>query len=324
MKLLVTGGAGFIGSHFIRHVLGTAAADEIVCLDKLTYAGNLENLADVARDRRYRFILGDIADPIAVEEAIAGCDAVVNFAAQTHVDRSISDPTEFLQTNILGTRVLLEAARQHRLRRFLQISTDEVYGSRPTGAYREHDPLEPNSPYAASKAAADLLCRAYRVTFGAPTLIVRCSNNFGPYQFPEKVIPFFITRALRDQSVPLYGDGQHVRDWLYVEDCCAGIDLVLRRGQIGEIYNIGGGQELPNLELTRQVLRLLGKPESLIEFVPDRLGHDRRYALDTAKVGSLGWRPTTPFAQALERTVRWYVEHPAWWQKLLERVEVAK
>ncbi len=324
MKLLVTGGAGFIGSNFIRHVLRTHADDEVVCFDKLTYAGNLENLSDVAGDRRYRFVQGDIVDPSAVDAAIGGCDAIVNFAAQTHVDRSIDDPTEFLQTNIFGMRVLLEAARRHRIRRMLQVSTDEVYGSRLTGEFRETDSLEPNSPYAASKASADLMCRAYRVTFGVPVVIVRCSNNYGPYQYPEKVIPFFVTRLLTGQKVPLYGDGRNVRDWLYVEDCCAGIDLALRRGADGEVYNIGGGNELPNVELTHRVLALLDKSESSIEYVKDRLGHDRRYAIDSSKIRQLGWQPRVTFEDGLQRTVRWYEEHEAWWRKLLERAEVTK
>jgi len=324
VKLLVTGGAGFIGSNFIRHVLRTHADDEVVCFDKLTYAGNLENLSDVAGDRRYRFVQGDIVDPSAVDAAIGGCDAIVNFAAQTHVDRSIDDPTEFLQTNIFGMRVLLEAARRHRIRRMLQVSTDEVYGSRLTGEFRETDSLEPNSPYAASKASADLMCRAYRVTFGVPVVIVRCSNNYGPYQYPEKVIPFFVTRLLTGQKVPLYGDGRNVRDWLYVEDCCAGIDLALRRGADGEVYNIGGGNELPNVELTHRVLALLDKSESSIEYVKDRLGHDRRYAIDSSKIRQLGWQPRVTFEDGLQRTVRWYEEHEAWWRKLLERAEVTK
>ncbi len=324
VKLLVTGGAGFIGSNFIRHTLRTHAEDAVVCFDKLTYAGNLENLSDVADDRRYRFAQGDIVDPSAVDATVAGCDAIVNFAAQTHVDRSIDDPTEFLQTNIFGTRVLLEAVRRHRIKRMLQVSTDEVYGSRLTGEFRETDPLEPNSPYAASKASADLMCRAYRVTFGVPVVIVRCSNNYGPYQYPEKVIPFFVTRLLTGQKVPLYGDGRNVRDWLYVEDCCAGIDLALRRGADGEVYNIGGGNELPNVELTHRVLALLGKSESSIEYVKDRLGHDRRYAIDSSKIRQLGWQPRVAFEDGLQRTVRWYEEHEAWWRKLLERAEVTK
>jgi len=314
-RVLVTGGAGFIGSAFVRMMLARYDA-EVVVLDKLTYAGNLANLAAVAEDARFRFIHGDIADPAIAGEAMAGCDAVVNFAAETHVDRSIMDPGSFIRTNVYGTYVLLEAARQAGVRRFLQVSTDEVYGSVETGSSVETDPLHPRSPYSASKVGAEMQVIAYYETYGLPTLITRGSNTFGPYQYPEKVLPVFITNALEDKPLPLYGDGLNVRDWLYVDDHCAGIDVVLRQGVPGQAYNIGGGNERPNLEVTRQLLALLGKPESLIRFVTDRPGHDRRYSIDCAKAHALGWRPVVPFAEGLRRTVEWYVANRAWWEAI--------
>jgi len=316
VKILVTGGAGFIGSNFVRHVLGNHSGDAVVNLDKLTYAGNLENLRDVEKDPRYRFVRGDICDGALVRDLMDGVDAVVHFAAETHVDRSNAAADEFLRTNANGTFTLLEAARERKVQRFVAIGTDEVYGSIAKGAAREGDALNPSNPYSASKAAADLLARAYWTTHRLPVLITRSSNNFGPYQYPEKVIPLFITNAIEDKPLPLYGDGKNVRDWLYVLDNCAAIDLVLRKGKDGEIYNIGGGHEVENVALTRQVLQLLGKPESLITPVTDRPGHDRRYALDSSKVAALGWKPSHSFASALQATVAWYREHESWWQPI--------
>jgi dTDP-glucose 4,6-dehydratase len=316
MRLLVTGGAGFIGSNFIRTILATHPDDSVVNLDKLTYAGNPANLADLEPGPRYAFVHGDIGDAKLVRDVARGMDAVVNFAAPSHVDRSLLDPDEFLRTSVLGVHVLLEAVRELRIPRFVQISTDEVYGSIAAGAAREDAPLQPSNPYSAAKAGGDLLALASWRTHGVPVLITRSSNNFGPYQYPEKIVPLFVTNALDDQPLPLYGDGRHVRDWLYVLDNCAAIDLVLRHGREGEVYNIGGGHEVANVDLTRQILRLVGKPTSLVQAVADRPGHDRRYALDADKVRRLGWAPQTPFAAALESTVRWYREHPAWWRPL--------
>lgn len=316
--LLVTGGAGFIGSNFIRYLLREYPGYRVVNLDKLTYAGNLENLRDLEGNPRYHFVRGDIADRRLVDGLCAGVQAIVNFAAESHVDRSIEDPGVFLKTNVEGTQVLLEGARKHAVGRFIQVSTDEVYGSLgPTGYFTEETPLAPNSPYSASKAAADLLVRAYHETYGLPAMITRCSNNYGPYQFPEKLIPLFVTNALEDKPLPLYGDGLNVRDWIHVEDHCRALDLVLHRGRPGEVYNIGGGNECTNLEITRGILEVLGKPESLVTFVADRPGHDRRYAIDASKIRrELGWEPRIPFAEGLRATVRWYVENRAWWEKI--------
>jgi dTDP-glucose 4,6-dehydratase len=316
MKILVTGGAGFIGSNYVRHVLTAHPGDSVVNLDKLTYAGNLENLRDVERDSRYSFVHADICDGARVREAMRGVDAVVHFAAETHVDRSNRGADDFLRTNVTGTFTLLEAARELGVGRFLAVSTDEVYGSIAEGAARETDPLNPSNPYSASKAAADLLVRAYWTTHRLPVLITRSSNNFGPHQYPEKVIPLFVTNALGGQPLPLYGDGRNVRDWLYVLDNCAAIDLVLRRGRDGEIYNIGGSTEVENIALTRRILSLLGRPESLIQPVTDRPGHDRRYALDSGKVKTLGWTPATTFDAALAATVEWYRGHESWWRPI--------
>jgi dTDP-glucose 4,6-dehydratase len=316
MRILVTGGAGFIGSNYVRHVLTTHPADSVVNLDKLTYAGNLENLRDVERDPRYTFVHGDICDGGQVRETMRGVDAVVHFAAETHVDRSNLGADDFLRTNVTGTFTLLEAARGLRIGRFLAVSTDEVYGSIAKGAARESDLLNPSNPYSASKAAADLLVRAYWTTHHLPVVITRSSNNFGPYQYPEKVIPLFVTNALEGKPLPLYGDGLNVRDWLYVLDNCAAIDLVLRQGREGEIYNIGGGTEVENVALTRRILSLLGQPESLIKPVEDRPGHDRRYALDSSKITALGWTPATSFDAALAATVEWYRTHEPWWKPI--------
>jgi dTDP-glucose 4,6-dehydratase len=317
MRLLVTGGAGFIGANYVQHVLATHPNDTIVTLDLLTYAGNLANLEPVLEDPRHRFVRGDIADREAVAAAIGdGVDAIVNFAAESHVDRSITDARAFLATNVVGTQVLLDAARAHGVGRFLQVSTDEVYGSLgPTGAFSEETPLAPNSPYAASKASADLLVRAAHHTHGFPALITRCSNNYGPYQFPEKLIPLFVTNALADQPLPLYGDGRQVRDWIHVEDHCRGVDLVLREGKIGEVYNLGGGNERENVAIAALILAALGKPASLVRHVTDRLGHDRRYAIDARKIErELGWTPRREFAEGLRDTIEWYRSHRTWWE----------
>jgi dTDP-glucose 4,6-dehydratase len=319
MRILVTGGAGFIGSNFIRHLLASEPDCTVVNLDKLTYAGNLENLADVERGPRYHFVKGSICDAELVDELLATTfDALVNFAAESHVDRSIQDATAFVETNVLGTQTLLEACRRRRVPRMLQVSTDEVYGSiGPVGRFTEESPLASNSPYAASKAAADLLAGAYFRTYGMPVIITRSSNNYGPYQFPEKVIPLFITNALADESLPLYGDGLHVRDWLHVQDHCQALAVILREGRPGETYNIGGNCERANIDLARLILRALGKPDSLIAHVTDRLGHDRRYALDTGKLErELGWRPRILFEVGLQETVRWYESHQAWWRRI--------
>ena len=316
MRLVVTGGAGFIGSNFVRFMLRRYDDLEVVTLDKLTYAGNLENLRDVEDDPRYSFIKGDICDAAVVRAALLGADAVVNFAAETHVDRSISGPQDFISTDVLGTHTLLEAVRELGVARYLQISTDEVYGSTETGSFTEESDLAPSSPYSASKAGADLLVLAYHRTFGTPVLITRSSNNYGAYQYPEKIVPLFITNAVDELQLPVYGDGLNVRDWLYVEDNCAGIDLVLQEGVPGQVYNIGGGNEVQNLAITHQILELLGKSTELIRFVTDRPGHDRRYAIDCAKLKALGWQPRVPFEAGLARTVEWYASHPEWWRPI--------
>ncbi len=314
IRVLVTGGCGFIGSNFVRHLLAADADVAIVNLDGLTYAGNPENLRDLAAEPRYTFSYGDISDPAVVRRVMTGVHTVFNFAAESHVDRSIADAGPFVRTNVVGTQVLLDAARAGGVERFVQISTDEVYGSLgPQGAFTEQTPLAPNSPYAASKAAADLLVRSYVHTYGLPAVITRCSNNYGPYQFPEKLIPLFITRLLRDEPVPVYGDGLQVRDWLHVRDHCAALECVWRRGQVGEVYNIGGRCEKTNLELTERLLALMNKPRSLIRHVPDRPGHDRRYAIDCGKLErELGWRPQVSFEEGLAATVAWYRENATW------------
>jgi dTDP-glucose 4,6-dehydratase len=317
MRLLVTGGAGFIGSNFIRRVLGRRPDWRVVNLDKLTYAGNLDNLKDLEADPRYRFVRGDIADAALVDGlAGGGIDAVVNFAAETHVDRSIGGAGDFIRTDVLGAFVLLEAARRHKIPRFVQISTDEVYGSIEKGSFVETDPLMPRNPYSASKAGADRLAYSYWATYHLPVIITRASNNFGPYQYPEKVIPLFVTNAIKDLPLPLYGDGMNVRDWLFVEDHCAAVELLLEKGADGEAYNIGGGNEIPNAELTRFILDHLKKPASLVRRVKDRQGHDRRYSLNCDKLKALGWAPLADFAQAMRETIDWYVENEWWWAKL--------
>jgi dTDP-glucose 4,6-dehydratase len=316
MRIVVTGGAGFIGSNFVRYVLREHPADDVVVLDKLTYAGNLDNLTDVQDDARYSFVRGDICDPEAVGRVAARADAIVNFAAETHVDRSITNPEDFIRTDVIGTHVLLEAVRTQGIGRYLQVSTDEVYGDILEGASRETDPLRPSSPYSASKAGADLLVLAYRRTYGAPVVITRSSNNYGPYQYPEKVIPLFVTNALDGEPLPLYGDGRNVRDWIYVDDNCRALDLVLREGIEGEIYNVGGGHEVANLDLTRAILGELGLGEELIRYVADRAGHDRRYALDCSRLRALGWEPRTDYRDGLARTVAWYRDNRAWWERI--------
>jgi dTDP-glucose 4,6-dehydratase len=316
VKLLVTGGSGFIGSNFIRHVLTTHADDRVINLDKLTYAGNPANLADLERDPRYTFVQGDVCDGKIVRDACRDIDAIVNFAAESHVDRSLMEPDAFLKTDVFGVFTLLEAVRELKIPRFLHISTDEVYGSVERGSSRESDPVRPTNPYSASKAGADLLAMAYWHTHRVPVVITRSSNNFGSHQYPEKVIPLFVTNALDDKPLPLYGDGRNVRDWLYVLDNCAGIDLVLRRGADGEIYNIGGGHEVENVVLTRQILMMTGKPETLIQPVKDRPGHDRRYSVDSKKIHQLGWTPRHRFGDALRATVEWYRDHESWWRPL--------
>nr|MBU1328561.1 dTDP-glucose 4,6-dehydratase [Candidatus Omnitrophota bacterium] len=316
MKILVTGGCGFIGSNFIRYMLKKYPAYKIVNLDKLTYCGNPDNLRDIEKDLRYAFIKGDICDKKIVDKIIKNCDIVVNFAAESHVDRSISDASEFIRTNIHGVYVLLEAAKRHNIKRVIQISTDEVYGSIRKGSFKETSLLHPNSPYSAAKAGGDHLAMAYYTTFKLPVIVTRSSNNFGPYQYPEKVIPLFITNLLENKKVPLYGDGLNVRDWLYVIDNCSAIDLVLHKGKIGEIYNIGGSFEIPNIELTKIVLKLIGKTDKMISYVPDRLGHDRRYSLDSTKIKKLGWQPSKNFNTAIKETINWYKANTTWWQKL--------
>jgi len=315
MRMLVTGGCGFIGSEFIRQQMKRPDVS-IVNFDALTYAGNLDNLRDVEHHPRYRFVRGDIADSVAVTEELSTTefDAVVNFAAESHVDRSLSDSNPFVRTNVVGTQVLLDACRQAQVTRYVQVSTDEVYGSLgPTGFFTEETPLAPNSPYSASKAAGDLLVRAYFHSFGFPAIVTRCSNNYGPYQFPEKLIPLFVTNLLQDQPVPIYGTGQNIRDWIHVSDHCRGIAAALERGRPGEIYNFGGRTELNNLQITAQLLELLNKPQTLKTFVADRPGHDQRYAIDCRKAEEeLGWHAEIPFQEGLRETVEWYRSQPAW------------
>jgi dTDP-glucose 4,6-dehydratase len=318
MKVLVTGGAGFIGSNFIRHLLLAHRDVEVVNFDKLTYSGNLENLADLADNTRYSFVRGDIADAAALAEALSsGVDAVVNFAAETHVDRSIENAIPFLQSNVIGTLTLLEAVRKFRIKLFIQISTDEVYGSAgPEDSFTEEQILDPRSPYSASKAAADHLVNAYIHTYGITAITLRCTNNYGPYQFPEKLIPLMIANALEGKALPVYGDGMQERDWLYVEDYCRAIACALKSGKAGEIYNVSAGTPTPNLVVIKTILKMLGKPESLIKFVTDRPGHDRRYSLDSSRLRrELGWQPEVEFEEGIRRTVDWYRENEVWLQR---------
>lgn len=317
-KILVTGGAGFIGSNFIHYVLGQHHDWQVINLDKLTYAGNLDNLKDVENNPRYGFVKGDITDRELIDNLLQDkVDAIVNFAAESHVDRSILDASPFIETNVKGTQALLEGARKYKVGRFIQVSTDEVYGSIETGKFTEESPLSPNSPYAASKAAADLLCQAYWKTYHLPVIITRCSNNLGPFQFPEKLVPLAITNALENKPIPIYGDGLNIRDWIYVVDHCRALDLVSQKGQPGEIYNIGANNEKRNVELIHKLLDIMGKSQKLVTFVADRPGHDRRYALDTAKINQeLGWEPLHSFEQALAATIDWYVNNESWWHKV--------
>jgi dTDP-glucose 4,6-dehydratase len=313
-RVLVTGGAGFIGSNFVRLLLTTDPAVEVVNFDCLTYAGNLANLADVANNPRHEFVRGDITDREQVRAAMRGVSDVIHFAAESHVDRSIQDSGPFVRTNVTGTQILLDAAREFGVEKYVQVSTDEVYGSLgATGLFTEETPLQPNSPYSASKAGADLLVRAYHHTFGLPTVTTRCSNNYGPYQFPEKLIPLFVSNLLADESVPVYGDGMQIRDWIHVLDHCRGVEAAWRRGTPGEVYNFGGRCEMPNIELTKLLLKLLGKPDSLIRYVKDRPGHDRRYAIDCSKAErELGWKPQVSFDRGLAETIEWYKANAAW------------
>ena len=316
--ILVTGGAGFIGSNFCRLMLDKYPECRITVLDALTYAGNLDNFADMRDNPRFKFVHGDIRNKGDVDQLVEESNAIVNFAAETHVDRSIDDPGSFVLTDVYGVFTLLEACRRHGIERFVHISTDEVYGSIEEGSFKEGDCLEPNSPYSASKAGGELLARSYFVTYGLPIVVTRGSNNFGPYQYPEKLIPLFITNAMDDKPLPVYGDGQQVRDWIYVLDHCEGIDVALRKGEPGTAYNLGGGNERTNLEITRLILKHLGKPESLIKYVTDRPGHDRRYSLNCELMKMLGWQPEYGFEDALKRTVDWYVSNEPWWRKIKE------
>ena len=324
MKMLVTGGAGFIGSNFIFYERKKHPEHEMICLDKLTYAGNLATLASVVDQPNFKFVRGDIADREAVFELFQAekPDVVVNFAAESHVDRSIEDPGIFLKTNVLGTQVLLDACRQFGVTRYHQVSTDEVYGDlpldRPDLFFTEETPLHTSSPYSASKASADLLCSAYQRTYGLPITISRCSNNYGPYQFPEKLIPLMIANALAEKPLPVYGEGLNVRDWLYVEDHCAAIDLILEKGRVGQVYNIGGHNERKNIDIVRLICRVLGKPESLITYVTDRKGHDMRYAIDPSFIHQeLGWLPETKFEDGIQKTIKWYLDNRSWWEEIV-------
>ena len=318
MKLLVTGGAGFIGSNFIRHMLDAHPDMEIINYDILTYAGNLNNLKGIDKQPRYTFIKGDICDQSLVNATLKKhpVDAIVHFAAESHVDRSITDPSAFVKTNVLGTHTLLDAARKHAVPKFIHISTDETYGSIMNGSFKETDILSPSSPYSASKAGSDLLALSYFTTYHLPVMVTRCTNNFGPYQFPEKLIPLFITNLLEGKKVPVYGTGKNIRDWIHVNDHCRAVEFLLDNGVPGEVYNIGGGHEKTNLEITDKILGLLGKDESVIEYVTDRPGHDFRYSLDSSKLRKMGWKPRYSFDDALEETVTWYRENAWWWQPL--------
>lgn len=324
MTIIVTGGAGFIGSNFIFYQLKNHKEDRVICLDNLTYAGNLATLEPIMGNPNFRFVKGDIADRVAVEQLFEEehPDIVVNFAAESHVDRSIEDPGIFLRTNILGTQVLMDACRKYSIKRYHQVSTDEVYGDlpldRPDLFFTEDTPIHTSSPYSSSKAGADLLVLAYYRTFNLPVSITRCSNNYGPYHFPEKLIPLMISRALADQPLPVYGKGENVRDWLYVEDHCSAIDLVMRKGRVGEIYNVGGHNERTNLQVVKTILKHLGKPESLITYVTDRPGHDMRYAIDPTKIhDELGWLPVTTFDNGIKQTIEWYLQNQEWWQNII-------
>jgi len=316
MRILITGGAGFMGSNAVKYFLKNYPDVQIVNLDKLTYAGNLENLKKVENDSRYKFIKGDIADEKLVDEVVKDIDVIINYAAETHVDRSILDPKAFITTDVLGTYALLEAAKKYNIKKYIQISTDEVFGSIQDGKFREDSPFEPNSPYAASKAGGDHLCRAYYKTYGVPVIVTHSCNFFGPYQYPEKLIPLFITNLLENKKVPVYGDGQQIREWIFTEDHCRAIDAILHKGEIGEVYNIGTGNEIPNIEITKILLKELGQDESSIDYVKDRPGHDRRYAIDSTKLRKLGWKPDVNFEQGIKQTVDWYKQNEQWWKRI--------
>lgn len=315
-KYLVTGGAGFIGSNFIRYLFEKYSDIRIINLDKLTYAGNPDNIKDFENRPDYKFVQGDIGNSDLVAEFMKGCDYVVNFAAESHVDRSIGSPDDFIKTDVYGTFVLLKNAHKFKIKKFIQISTDEVYGSIEDGSFVETDPLMPSSPYSASKAGADRLAYSYFVTYNLPIIITRCSNNFGPYQYPEKLIPLFVTNAIEDKKLPIYGDGLNVRDWVYVKDHCDAVDFIMQHGKDGEVYNIGGGNERNNLQITELILKDLNKPNDLKKFVDDRLGHDRRYSLNCEKLANLGWEPKFNFEEAMAITINWYRENSWWWEKI--------
>jgi dTDP-glucose 4,6-dehydratase len=317
-KILITGGAGFIGSNFIRYVINKYPDYQIINLDKLTYCGNLDNLKDIV-SKNYHFVKGDICNKKLIDDLASRCECIINFAACTHVDRSILDATDFIKTNINGTNILLEAAKKHRVGKFIQISTDEVYGSIQKGSFKETDPLEPNSPYSASKASADLLALSYYTTHNIPVIITRSSNNFGPYQYPEKLIPLFITNAYEGRKLPVYGDGLNVRDWIYVVDNCRAIDKVWHKGKAGQIYNIGAGNEETNIKITKLILKHLNKSQDLITYVKDRPGHDRRYSLNCSKLKKLGWKPSYKFDEAIQKTVDWYLDNQKWWHKIKKK-----
>ncbi len=316
MNILVTGGLGFIGSNFIRHMLLKHRDDNIINLDKQTYAGNPDNLKDVEKNPNYSYVRGDICDPAVVDRLMEQADVVVHFAAESHVDRSIENASAFVRTNVLGTFTLLDSALKHKVSRFIHISTDEVYGSRVKGSFKETDILTPSSPYSSSKAGSDLLAQSYHITHKFPVIITRCTNNFGPYQYPEKLIPLFITNLMESKKVPVYGTGKNVRDWIYVLDHCKAVDFLLHSGTPGEIYNIGGGAERANIEITKKIIEILGADDNMIEHVKDRPGHDFRYSLDCTKLHELGWAPEHDFDEALTSTVRWYIENRWWWEKL--------
>ncbi len=317
MHILITGGCGFMGSHFVRHIIKNYPDYHVTNLDKLTYAGNPENLRDIEAVERYRFIKGDIGDADLVNKICEeGVSCIVNFAAESHVDRSIHDPKAFIMTDVVGTHTLLETVQRHSVQKYIQISTDEVFGSIEKGAFSETDPFLPNSPYSASKAGGDLLCRAYHATYGTPVIVTHSANNYGPYQYPEKLMPLFMTNILEGKKVPVYGDGKNIREWIYVDDHSRAIDFILHHGLPGEVYNIGSGVNLTNIEITNRILSLLGEDETSIEYVPDRLGHDRRYAVDSSKLRALGWKPQYEFEQGIKETVHWYQQHEEWWKPL--------
>jgi len=316
MKILVTGGAGFMGSNFVRYILNKYPDYSVINFDKLTYAGNKENLADLTGNPHYSFVQGDIANEVQVGKVMPGVDVIVNYAAETHVDRSIMNPRDFLLTDVIGTYTLLEACRKNGIQKYIQISTDEVFGSIAKGKFTEKSPFEPNSPYSASKAGGDHLVRAYQVTYNVPTIVTHSCNFYGPYQYPEKLIPLFITNLLEGKKVPLYGDGKNIREWIYTEDHCSAIDFILHHGAIGEVYNIGTGNEKTNFEITQLLLKILEKGEEMIQYVKDRAGHDRRYAIDNSKLLALGWQPQVDFKEGLVKTAEWYKNNQAWWQKI--------